>query len=566
MCRRALGEAGEDPILNADLHFYAAAGARRASTLPEAVEHARLAVEFAAAGRDDARHARALAMFGHVQTMSGVDDGIEALERASELESSLELSSLHFRPSFLLGITLLYLGEFERSRPLLRIQLERANDSGDEVMRGVALSTLAELELRAGNWPQAYRLASDGALLQEQAGTAPGPGAPRAARRASERVHGQAGRGSPRCDSAARVGAAARRQVRGDLGAARPRLHGALARELGCGGGAPRAGRASSKRDGRRVADGAAAAARLRRGARCDRRARPSAGGKRRAHQEREAMGAHDACARARADRAPRGAITMRQRGSIADALVTLANLEEPFERGRTQLVAGVVERRAGHRAAARTSLTSALDTFDGLGAALWVERTVAEIGRIPGRSRAASQDLTAAERRVAELVAEGRSNKEVAATLFLAVRTVEAHLSHVYAKLGVRSRTELARRLDPLKSTGIHDVARRHAPYVDRVDTPVQQPLSRYLVAIDRPGRRLVAATDPDGPRPRRRRGTHPRRHSGPLPAHDLRGGGRRLSAPLRGPDARCGASRRRGGRPGTRSRPTDYRRGGAH
>ena len=55
---------------------------------------------------------------------------------------------------------------------------------------------------------------------------------------------------------------------------------------------------------------------------------------------------------------------------------------------------------------------------------------------------------LTPAERRVADLVAEGRTNAEVAATLFLAERTVASHLTHVYAKLGVRSRTELARKL----------------------------------------------------------------------------------------------------------------------
>ena len=64
----------------------------------------------------------------------------------------------------------------------------------------------------------------------------------------------------------------------------------------------------------------------------------------------------------------------------------------------------------------------------------------------IGGRTR--SEGLTAAEQRVAALVAEGRTNREVAATLFLAERTVASHLSHVYAKLGVRSRTELARKL----------------------------------------------------------------------------------------------------------------------
>ena len=67
------------------------------------------------------------------------------------------------------------------------------------------------------------------------------------------------------------------------------------------------------------------------------------------------------------------------------------------------------------------------------------------ELGRIGGRTR--EEGLTAAERRVAVLVAEGRTNREVAAALFLGERTVASHLTHIYAKLGVRSRTELARR-----------------------------------------------------------------------------------------------------------------------
>jgi DNA-binding CsgD family transcriptional regulator len=77
----------------------------------------------------------------------------------------------------------------------------------------------------------------------------------------------------------------------------------------------------------------------------------------------------------------------------------------------------------------------------------LWEEKTVAELHQIGGR-RAAGDDLTPAEERVAALVAEGHTNKEVAAALFLTERTVEFHLTHVYRKLGVRSRAELARRL----------------------------------------------------------------------------------------------------------------------
>lgn len=114
---------------------------------------------------------------------------------------------------------------------------------------------------------------------------------------------------------------------------------------------------------------------------------------------------------------------------------------------GRTLLVQGTLERRAKRRAQARKTLCEALELFDSLGAPLWAEKAAAELARIPGRGPASSE-LSETERRVAELVAQGLSNKEVAATLFVTVRTVEANLSKVYAKLGVRSRTQLAQRL----------------------------------------------------------------------------------------------------------------------
>lgn len=120
---------------------------------------------------------------------------------------------------------------------------------------------------------------------------------------------------------------------------------------------------------------------------------------------------------------------------------------ERPLEHARALLALGATLRRAKKRREAREVLVPALELFDEVGAAVWAERTAAELARIPGRTRASSE-LTETERRVAELVAEGLSNKEVAARLFVTVRTVEANLTKVYAKLGVRSRTELASRL----------------------------------------------------------------------------------------------------------------------
>jgi DNA-binding CsgD family transcriptional regulator len=116
----------------------------------------------------------------------------------------------------------------------------------------------------------------------------------------------------------------------------------------------------------------------------------------------------------------------------------------DAFGRARALLALGVVRRRCRQKRAARDAIEAAVEAFEQLGAATWIEKARAELGRIGGRTR--EQGLTAAEQRVAALVAEGRTNREVAAALFLGQKTVETHLSHVYAKLGIRSRAELAR------------------------------------------------------------------------------------------------------------------------
>ena len=84
---------------------------------------------------------------------------------------------------------------------------------------------------------------------------------------------------------------------------------------------------------------------------------------------------------------------------------------------------------------------------FDEVGAPLWAAKARAELARIGGRAPA-GDELTSTEQRIAELVAEGKTNKEVAATLVVAERTIESALTQIYRKLDVRSRTELARKL----------------------------------------------------------------------------------------------------------------------
>ena len=141
-------------------------------------------------------------------------------------------------------------------------------------------------------------------------------------------------------------------------------------------------------------------------------------------------------------------------RGELGTALTAferaLAEHEQAqmsFERGRSLLALGTVQRRARERRAARGTLTSALSIFEKLGAQLWTAKAETELGRIGGRAASAG-DLTPTEQRVAALVAAGKTNGEVAAELVLSVHTVEGTLTNIYRKLGVRSRTEMARKL----------------------------------------------------------------------------------------------------------------------
>ncbi|MGB3356138.1 MAG: AAA family ATPase [Mycobacterium sp.] len=121
--------------------------------------------------------------------------------------------------------------------------------------------------------------------------------------------------------------------------------------------------------------------------------------------------------------------------------------LPMPFERARTQLVLGQLHRRQRRLDAASSDLTEAMNTFEKLNTPLWAARAHAELIRTkPSRNQPGV--LTDTEQRVAELAAAGMNNRDIAAALFISLKTVEANLTRAYRKLGIRSRAQIGARL----------------------------------------------------------------------------------------------------------------------
>ena len=129
---------------------------------------------------------------------------------------------------------------------------------------------------------------------------------------------------------------------------------------------------------------------------------------------------------------------------AVTEAMTEHDRLPMPLERARTLLVLGQLQRRKRMKHSAATTFAEALLVFERLGAALWVVRAREEIAQTdvdPSKGPA----LTPTEQRVAELVSSGLSNRDAAAELFVSQKTVEANLTQIYRKLGIRSRAQLA-------------------------------------------------------------------------------------------------------------------------
>jgi DNA-binding CsgD family transcriptional regulator len=447
---QALAEGSEDLRLSAEAEQALAFTAIGGGDIPLAIAYARSALELAERLGDRGLLALALGRVAQTEVMAGKGLDRAALERAVQLERDLAPDPVEWLPSYVYAWAAAFTDDLETARNLLEGLHRSATERGDERALPSLLIPMSIGERAAGNLGSAGRYAVEAVERSRQVGLATPQSMALAehafvsalvgrvdiARAAAEegvRIGREAGVLVPVSMNMAALGFL---ELSLDDPASAHRHLGPLSEAIAAMGLAePGFVRFLPDEIEALVALGELEAAgeplRLleERGRALDRVSALAAAGRCRALLE-ATRGDFDAA-----------------RASLVEALAQHERLGQPFELGRTLLAQGSIERRFHHRAEARATLTRALELFDELGAPLWAEKASAELARIPGRVRA-SLELTETERRVAELVAEGLSNKEVAARLFVTVRTVEANLTKIYGKLGIRSRTELASRI----------------------------------------------------------------------------------------------------------------------
>jgi DNA-binding CsgD family transcriptional regulator len=369
---------------------------------------------------------------------------VGSLEQASELERFWPMTQVSARSSAMLGQLLERACRFDEARPLLEASYRAAHDEGDESSIADRAAYLAELELAVGNWDAAGRLAAESveyAVSVQQPleeAIAESHRARIAAHLGDETVaRAAAARSLALTSGSAAVGELALAALGllelslNDFPAAERHLSQLEKLAASVGAYEP----AAWKYDGDRIetvlALGDIDQARFL-VERLEERSVPLAS------PWSLAVGARCHALLHAAEGDLDAAVA-----AFELALDRNARLGMPFERARTLLALGQLQRRLKHRAAARITLGEAAEIFRTLGARIWVEKANTELGRISGRTPAGST-LTQTEGRIAALVSEGYSNKEVAAQLFLTVHTVEVNLTRIYAKLGIHSRREL--------------------------------------------------------------------------------------------------------------------------
>jgi DNA-binding CsgD family transcriptional regulator len=449
LCLQAAREAGDDARLLARIQLVLAEWRWMESGIRSAIQEADRGVDLAEESGDAALLTQTLALAGHAHVAAGLPGGERMLRRALTTVPLGADIPAWYRPAHWMGCALMWADRLEEARPLLVQEYERSEVTGNDVDRSGLAFHLCQLECRAGRLAAArtygevaYRLAAmhGGEEAQALALLTAALALVEAIEGRAEEARALSGRA---LNTARRLGdrlsamhhrgilgflelsignlSAAHAQLDGmageleDLGIGEPGLYPFVPEEIEALLGLGLFDRADALTEGLERRGGELGRPRLlATGARCR-------------------------------------AYLLAATGDPADALASLeaalrhhARFAVPLELGRTLLAKGQVLRRLKQKRAARETFQEAVQIFERLGAPLWAGRARAELARI-GLRPPAPLGLTPTEERVAELVAAGYTNREVAQALFVSVHTVEDNLRRVFRKLGVRSRTELA-------------------------------------------------------------------------------------------------------------------------
>lgn len=415
-----------------------------------ASHHARAAVGHAERSEDSGMVAQTLAFVGMNAFFAG--DGIQEalMARAVALESRADAVTSYYIPGSSLGLQLLWSDELSRARPLLERSLRRSVDRGEEYDRSGILFHLAHLEWEAGNRDAAHEYTDafiettrqqadeqiDAYLMWLQAFIAVRHGdLSEAMRRGSDAVELATRIGDAFIQVFASAILAMVELTQGQPDRAHSRLpplrEGLLGEDRGFIGSltlglwttdiealisAGRLDEASETLD--------------------DMLRRTSASDNLNAVAVEQRSRGLLAAARGETEAAMR---------SMELALTGHARRTMPLELGRTLLEKGTLERRFRRKSAAKRSLEQALTVLEPLEAEILIRRARDELGRVGLRRAAPTEGLTPAQMRVAQLVVSGLTNREIAAMLYMSIRTVETHLTKIYRELGIRSRAQLA-------------------------------------------------------------------------------------------------------------------------
>ena len=456
LAEQALEEVGDDEALRPQVELELAAAAEAVGERDRAAAHARESVALAEARGDEATLAESLALVAFHEFLAGEGRPAGVMTRAIALEEAGGPVRPLRSPTFRDAGMLMWTDELDAARSTFEDLEKRCREGGDDGTLAVVLFMLAQLECWAGNWGEALQHADESCTITAWTGQLPYRSLALSARAMVEAHLGreQAARGS------VAQGLNAARQS-GLVQAGQFNLSALGFLELSLGNFE------EADRHLRPLAEGVLAAG------------LGEPGVLRFLPDEIEALIALGDVDRARAVLEPflaraetlhrswALAIGHRCLGLLAASLGDLPeamaaferaledheSLDQPFELGRTLLAHGQALRRAKKWRLARDSLDGSLTIFEQLGAGLWADKARGELARIGGRPPA-PVGLTPTEQRVADLVASGMTNREAAGALFLSVSTVEANLRRIYAKLGVRSRTELSRRLSERSPT----------------------------------------------------------------------------------------------------------------